>query len=368
MIIPSQIISHIQRNIWRFTDAFSVELTVNSQSVIDARTIQIVTDSAHGLAAGKSIICKNGLIENAITAVDAVGDNLEFTTAYIHDLTNTDGPLDEVNLLLSGFTDSSLNDSFNIQTITAENKFQIINPLAGLPTLTGSELLLENRPLGVTGLFEIVSVIDAVTFNVEIPDYFPDIPLTGVREIEVVKGFRVAGVESPERADQIYTEQNASDMWLFLVMGDTEASKDRHTLSDAVMDSTYQDDMRQKFLQNFDTHVYIPTSTELSGIKAQELAYGEIFNSILYTMFGTLFEDENSRQNLLTVSQGHGPGLYNTAYYTHIYSWQQPTQITFDVGIQGKVFEDVAFRELNGALKPFDPENPDGFEFTIKYL
>lgn len=366
MIIPSMIISHMQKYLSRFTSIFDVALVVSDESIIDVRTIQIETASANELSVGKFVISTAGLLENAITAVAAKGDNLEFTTAYPHDLINADDWNDDINLQMEGFTDSAYNTSFNIQTITAINKFQIINPNVGLPTLNGNELLLENRPLGVKGIFEVATIVSAKIFQVTIPTTYPDLPLTGVRDIAIIKGTRVGASATIERAHAQYTKQcNDEDAWMFLIMSDVDTSKDRHTLNDSEMTSGIQDQMRQRFLQHFILALFLPTQNELSGAEAQELAYGTVFIALMNTLFGASFFDENDSSEFLTVSKGHGPGIYNSAYYTHIYEWQVPVDATFDLGFQGKVFEDVAFRTIEGDLKPFDSDNPDGFEFNI---
>ena len=368
MITPSDIVSHLQTHLHRVTDLFSVTVPLSSQTVTAERIIRLVSSSAHNITAGRSVMVPTGRVDNRITAVSVAGENLEFTTQYTHDLTNTDMPLDDANLEMEGFTDAVYNATFNIQTITAENKFQIVNPGTGAPALNGAETLIENRPLGVRGLLEISQVIDATTFELEIPSTYPPLPLTGVREMTVVSGLRVGAAATLNRAEELYTKQSGTNPWLYVIMSDVDANKDRNTHSDAVLAAAHADQLRQRFLQHFMTSVFIPTSDDLSGSDAQQSAYGPIFTALLKVLFGARFSGSDDRSDFLAVSNGHGPEYGNDAFYVHSYEWQHVIDINYVDGVQGNIFEDVAFRQINGNLKPFDPDGPDGFEFTTNLL
>ena len=368
MITPSDIVSHLQLHLHRVTDAFSVTVPLASQTITGDRIIRLVSSSAHNLTVGRSVMVPTGRVDNRITAVTEVGNFLEFTTQYTHDLTNTDLPLDDTDLEMAGFTDAAYNATFNTQTITAENKFQILNPGSGAPTLNGAEILIENRPLGVRGLLEISAVTDATTFDVVIPDTYPVLPQTGVREMTVVSGLRVGAANTLQRAEELYTKQSGQNPWLYVIMADVEVSKDRHTHSDAVLAAAHADQLRQRFLQQFMTSVFIPTSDDLSGSDAQQQIYGPIFTALLKVLFGARFFGTNDRSDFLTVSNGHGPEFSTKAYYVHSYEWQHVIDIIYADGVKGNIFDDVAFRQINGNLKPFDPDGPDGFEFTTELL
>ena len=104
-----------------------------------------------------------------------------------------------------------------------------------------------------------------------------------------------------------------------------------------------------RMLRNFSTVVFLPTSDDLSGAYAQDLAYSSIYASLLSSLFG--FADTNQVIQYGAVPTGDGPAEYNTAYYAHTYDWQLPGSITYQDGFLQ--YPDVAFRDIVATFELF---------------
>ena len=72
--------------------------------------------------------------------------------------------------------------------------------------------------------------------------------------------------------------------------------------------------MKQTNLNNFSTVVFIPTKEDIAGNDAQQSAYSEVYKALLNVLYGFQFEDSDTALTYVTVSAGHGAGVYNTAY------------------------------------------------------
>lgn len=354
MKIPSNILSHLITFVPFFTDLFSVLLNVLFVTVGGNPRQLRITVINHGLDVGDSVLITEGLLLNSIISIAAEGTSqVRFRTNEEHDLVSpNESRIDEpFTVRLIGFTDSNWNDTFDLQYVPNRRHFVIDYPsgVTTLPTLNGSEKLIEDRNLGIKGVNIIDTIVNQHSFTVAIPDNYPDLPTNNsVLNFKVLRNVRMANVTSIERAREIYTRQNPSAIWGFLIMGDVTTSKDRHTLNDATAGFTNQDLALLRFLQDFSFVVFIPTDTELTGTDAQDLAYREIFNALLNTLYAYTFntiDSSDSLVNYLTICTGHGPiSLNNTAWYEHAYEWQLPSVIDFESGFLQ--VQDVAFRDI----------------------
>ena len=178
---------------------------------------------------------------------------------------------------------------------------------------------------------------------------------------------RIGAAATFDRAEKAYTKilpQESDGIrknWLYVVMNDVDVSKDRHTMSDAVASFSNQDEGRLDILTNFSTYVFIDTTQSLTGARAQEIIYGELFDALLKTLFG--FKEDNEKSRFLAVPTGHGQGGYNSAWYAQNYEWQMPQLIDWQSGFSDP--QDVAGRDYCGDLRPFVIENYESLELNI---
>lgn len=363
-VIPRTILRHLSLYLPRFTDLFSVTVDVLSATVIAPDTVQIITNTIHGLSIGNAIIATAGLLENNIVAVEYREDDTiaRFTTDDEHDFTKPTKADDPDTIEIAGFTSAVWNTTHTLIGVPNRKTFEIAVPDSEpIPTLNGNELVYEDRPVGLKGVWSVDTAPSPTTFTFKVNNV-PPLPVNPIKDLAATSRIRMAAASDFARAQAAYTkESNISDAWLYLIMNDLDVSKDRHTLNDSVASFYAQDEARLMLMQNFSTIVFFPTTGSLSGATAQETAYGNLYEYLLKVLYG--FRADNRKSQFLTVSTGHGAGAYNTAYYVHSYEWQLPYYIDFSFGFAD--YQDVAFRDLQYDIRLFDPDNPDPLELIV---
>jgi len=345
LITPSDIVKHLKTYLPIFTDKFTELLTVTAAS-ITAGNILNVTSTAHGKSPGQSIVISNGTVRNSLTASSLGTGTVTFTTGTDHDLIKPSQPLDDQILTLAGFG-NVWDGEHDIIDIPNRRNFTVNLPSGEVaaPPVDGSQYLIESLTFGVQTI-NTVPTVD--TFTVDL-SASPVLPIGTVDNLKVISGFRIAAAADFNRAQAAYSKQNTGEAYLFVIMTDTDVSKDRHTFNDGVAGLTRQDEMLLRLLQSFSTSVFIPTTEDLSGVDAQDLAYGSLFSALIRALFG--YEPDGSQIRYLNVPSGHGPGEYNSAYYVHVYDWQLPDVINYEDSFLEQ--PDVAFRDIAQTLKLF---------------
>jgi len=339
-VTPSQIVRHLQTYLPLFTSAFTETLTITG-AVMGASNTMTVTATGHGLSPGDSIVLTNGTTRNPLTGAVLDGDNVIFETGYDHDVTAPQLFDDPDTLTLGGFG-GVWDGEHDIVDVTNRQHFTLALPTGETlaPVLGGSEYLIDSIPLGA---FTVITTPTADTFTIVFSDVAEQ-PQGTVDGLEVITGFRIYAAADYERAKAAYTKQSGAKLCLFVIMTDTDVSKDPHTLNDAIAGFTAQDERLLKILQNFSTSVFIPTTGDLSGADAQDLAYGTLNTALLSALFNTTIATD-SLIPYVTVPAGNGPGEYNTAFYTHVYDWQLPSVINYADGfnqVPESAFRDIA--------------------------
>ena len=347
MITPRDVMAHLWRYLPTVTSLFNDSLTITNASVsggIITGTIATGTP-----VVGQKVLLSGIKVRNPITAYLDNGDGtVRFTVANDHDQTEPRQRLDTQQLELGGITPSIWNGSHDIINVPNRRTFEINKP-AGATTPTVAGYLIE-RPTTVLGIGEVMSVVGTtVTIQPEEGIFHYDADL---ETITVNRKIRARAAADINRATDIYTKQAVGKPFLFVIMTDVTVSKDRHTPNDGLATFTRQDMRLLRLLQNFAIAVFIPTQDDVGGDNAQHMAYGEIYDALTKIFYGFGFQDQESAIDYVTVSAGHGPGIYNSAYYLHVYDWQVPNVVTFESGFDGHTpfITDVAFRDIQQDL------------------
>lgn len=346
MITPQDIVDHLRTYIPAFTNLFHDE--ISGATATASGTTVTVTATAHGLSVGQKVVISAGKLSNLIaSAVDNGDGTVRFETTDEHDLTEPKAPLDPTTLTLDGFPESVWNAEFNIVSIPNRKHLEVELPdgVSTLPTL-GSGVLLESRPAGIIGAHTVATVPDANTFTVEITGA-PTLPTGSIDGVTVISSSpRIFGVANIDKAEALYSRvtPTVTKNAIFVMMMNADVSKDRHTLNDGVASFVRGNIGKQIILQNFAVVGFFPSEDDQSGFVAQNQAYGEVYRALASVLYGFEFDDPDTKQKFVTVNNGHGPGVYRNAYYTHVYDWQIPSVVTFENGFN--LQPDVAFRDI----------------------
>ena len=318
-----------------FTTSFSVSSLTRSGT-----TVTVTTTAAHGLAIGKSVNIVGAQTPITISSITRVGIVATMVTATDHDITK-DVPK---TVEISGATESEFNGTFTIlqvknrRTIT----FQVAD--SGPTSATGSPLLLNGSSVlqSYNGLKKVTAVPTTTAFTYEITDSTLFTPASGT--ITAKTQPRISGAVDDERALASYTKQKIDDAWLYVVLNDGIASKNRTLEIDGTDNVQRTQHFKQFVSQTVSLFVFIPTSGQISGRKARDRAeelLRPICQSILFAKFDSLLA--SGKYNSLMFNE-HGFHGYNTAFYIHRFTFEMTLLFGIDDTVGAD--EDVAFRDI----------------------
>lgn len=350
---PLAIVRHLQVYLPKITNLFTNETSVDSTIVAGSPQTLRITLNNHGYSVGNNIVTVNGLLDNGINAVSQSTEPdgtkiLRYTTNVNHDLTEdyTDN-LTNGQIELRGFTDSQFNGFFDLYGVPSANTFEIVND--NIPTLNGNEVLRENRSIGVNDIFEITAIPDANTIDIELTGR-PEFDIKDVFDLRVMNrlnSYRIDYCADWQRAQDKYTKQSDQDnLWLYVIMEDVLASKDRRIESDASQTNTYQNTQRIKNIGTFSINVIIPTKNDIGGGDAVQLSYETLYEIFLKVLSGVPFETFDNAKYVTTMIS-HGPVAYEKAYYAHNFTFEQVYEVVNEDMWTNNFYESVAFRRIN---------------------
>lgn len=332
MYSPGSIIAQLKAYLPKFDSNFitSINVTTASISTMYGNQILNIPLPNHGLKAGKTIVITGSLINNNIVAVsqfiDGAGNSiLTFTTGTPHDLTL--GYTGEITLAGFSDPDSALNGENVLINVLDEYRFDITYP--DLPTLSGGEMLVMHIENGLDGVWQVI-IIDSNTIAVKLSGnyYIQD---GSVPSFNVIYNFRIYPAYDLTQALDLYT-QNTNDLnaapALFVIMGDTRASKDTETLSEALAANTNASLVRTRILNDFSIVAVFPNSKYLTPSGNAETCYGELLTAMYAVIAG--YDFGQTINSYTTNFKYHGQANYNKAYYVHIYEFEYVYDITND--------------------------------------
>lgn len=333
----SDIVYQLATVLPKFVDDFTTQMSVASLTR-SGTTVTVETDVAHSLAVGQAVnitgaetplpcsITRSGILATLVTDQD-------------HDLTENAG----FDVQIDGAAEAGFNGTFTLNSVPNRRTVTFIVDDSGPTTATGSPVLLNGAsPLQqYNGLRGVTATPTTTTFEYEIAEALPT-PAQG--SIVVKAAPRISTVVTFERILDAYTAQNPSEAWMFVVLGDALANKNRAIDTDATDNIQPGNYFNQKLIQQVGVYVIIPTKGEIGGSDARdrcEELVSPICQSLLGVRFPSLVENSN---NPLMIS-GHGFQAYNSAFYAHQYTFEATLQLgESDIYVPG---DDVAFRDID---------------------
>lgn len=340
IVSPAALLLHFQTYLPQISDYFSDNASVSGEIIAgDPQTLRI-TDDGHGLSTGSKVVLTNGIINNGISAVEQVDDDLWFTTEEQHDLTEEYNP----TVTLSGFSDSGLNGDHPLVAVPSRNQFVI--EYATLPTLTGSEVQQQQWEYGIDGLFEI-TVVDANTYDISLEGK-PTFDTGPTPALKRASNMNMGIAIDADRAEEQYKSESGK-LGLYIIMGDCTAGKDTNTTNDSRGTFSNQNDIRLLMINTFNVVVFFPTKDQYTGASASQMAWDEVFKQILYVGSAISF-DNFGNSPFLAILTDHGTGIYKKAFYSHVYSFEYSYQVDFENMFQAQFPQSRNFSESSTNL------------------
>lgn len=208
---------------------------------------------------------------------------------------------------------------------------------------TGDPLLLNGSNIyqSYNGLRPVTGVPSADSFEYPLSNATIYPTATGI--ITARTQPRVTSAVDYETSVLAYTEQPPESAWLFVVLGDSIANKDRNIDIDSTDNIQAGNYFNQRLIQNIQMYVFLPTVDTIAGRQARDRCE-ELLKPICQTVLGFRFPSlvENSNNPLMIT--GHGVQDYNSAFYVHRYDFEATIQLG-----PSDIFtpdDDVAFRDI----------------------
>ena len=324
----------------RHTSLFGRVATISNVSVVGT-AVTVTTAAPHGFNVGKAVSISGVQTGIPIASITRVGSIATIVTSSDTDLTQ----LSEKTVSVYGANEPEFNGTFTIVTVTNRKTIMVNVENTGPSAATGTMVLTNGASVfqQFNGYYEIATTPNATSFTITLPIAIPYAPI--LSDASAQSAIRVAGTADIERALLSYTKQEINNLWMFVSLGDVNASKDRAILSDAVSNTQRSQFFRQQIIQSVNIYTIMPASAEISGRDARdmaELVFAAICKSILFKRFDTnLFVGQYNPLQFVA----HGTEQYNAAYYVHRYTFEQVAPLQFEdtVGYDA----DVAFTDIH---------------------
>lgn len=331
------VINQLQTVLPQITGLFTTSVTAVGITP-SGTTATVSTSSPHGFAVSRVVAISGAFAPVEIASISRSGTTATATTVTAHDL--TDGFFE--NVTLSGANESEFNGTFPFLNQVNRKTFTFTVADSGPTTGTGSMLLEEpGNPFGYNGLQTITTVPTTTSFTYELSQTLTE-AATGT--ILIHSDLRVSGAATFNRALEMYTKQPVDDLWVFAVLEDGNASKDRSTRNDSISSASRSGDMRQQLIQNASVYVFDNSSKQLSGRESRDKMV-DVRSLLLKSLIGVKFDSDLSGQNGSALMYlGDGIELYEGPIYAHAFNFQLLTDITNDDIVDPDF--NVAFRDI----------------------
>lgn len=355
MITPNDIKEQLMSVLPQYTDEYGDKITGSAET---AGGVLVVTAAAHGLTSGEVISVSEAKINITVSGVsyDSVRKIATITLAEDHD--RTSGVLDNGGFnvaVLQDFADSNYNGDFNIRTAT-DNTMDISMDADVVGDL-GS--FAETRGLYL-GLSEVTK-IDANTFSIPIVDGLPN--SVSFDSFKFVVEQRIFIAADVTRAVTKWAQPADRKPTLFIIFGQENASKDRNTISDAVMAVTSQNLAKLKYVAEFALLTCAVSKTDQLAAAQVQKVYAEIRPALRRALWGNVFDTDDVLLQYAVIEVGNSTEIWNQNNYLHRFDYQAPYDITLKQGAVNR--RSVSFRNIVLNSKMFNNENDDVIEVIV---
>ncbi len=338
------IILTIQSQLPVLSPYFSTNLSIDSIT-LSGTTATVTTASAHNLVVSDITTIANVLTPVEIASFTETVADIEFITSSEHDLTLNPGAIRDQNQQIRITGSAGFDQVYRLKSTVNRETFVVYRD--ALPALPAETFYLQEQSIrGYNGLKSVTSVLSPTTFTFEVNFILPEPNF--LEGSILATGQRISGAINYVTADDSYTEQSLDNLWLFVVLSDNSANKDRFNLNDADTTQGRQGDYNQKIISGFNVYIFVPNKGDILT-KTNGRAARDIIEDIRVPLFRSLIGIDLGSdlscpgQNVLTYS-GDGFFDYNGARYVHEFRFQQVNEITQqDTAIESfsRAFRDI---------------------------
>ena len=339
MPLVSDIITQLTTVIPTLTDKFSKKLDITSLTQTSG-TATATTSVDHGFSTGQVVRISGAQMPLEIDTLIRDDGVVTGTTLQDHDLTLNF----QTTIVIQGANETEYNGEHILFDVPNRRTFVYEVETTPSSPATGNIVVFDGKQRGYNGLFTItVTGTDTFTYSIGTND--PISPSEGV--IRADSCFRISGGAVIRRLAESYSKQLEAHCWMFVVPGNTFASKNRQFDNDFVYSPAPGDDYRQYIRSGYNIYVFIPTTNEIAGRKAIddiESIRVFIFKSLLGVKFEFKLNETCDYQFAFVLDEFEE---YNTSYYVH----------RFEFEISAYINEaDIVAPELNVAFRDIDLE------------
>jgi hypothetical protein len=327
----------------KYTSYFSSPLAIQSLTY-SAGVVTATTSTPHNFVVNNTLNITGAAIQNPVISLTRVNSIATAVTQYDHDL--TEGYNDTVTI--SGADQVGYNGEKKLLSVPNRRTFTFLVGNTVITPATGTIFLIEvDRVYNpYNGVKLITSVPTPTTFTYAVSQ---DVFSPPVGEINLSAGLRIGGALSIEKAIEWYTEQNSNEYWLFVVLDDISASKDRFSLDDAVATTAEGNRYRQRVITPFKCYVIAPLIDDTSILSVSGRYVVDSMRDVFYSLCKSLLRvripsgfSESVWSEIMFVNAGMV--TYNHAYYVHQFSFEATFDITLPDTVEPSY--NVAFRDL----------------------
>lgn len=343
-MLGKDVINRLRAIVPQHTERFcDVEQIASISST--AGVVTITTSQAHGIEVGKGIAVSGTVALIPSSSLSRSGVVGTLITSVDHDLTEGIAP----TITIEGSSSSDFNGTFTVINIDNRRTIQFSMLDQGDTSATGGQLINgEAFNQSFNGYHEVTGVpsTTSLTFAYTGSDDLIGRASTGI----LMSKLRIAGSATLERAKDMYTEQEQTKSWMFVVMGNVTASKSRFTQTD-LTHHVQKGEYYRQILQQFVSIYVVSNTKEELGARAtrddmQELLLA-LTKAIAFHQFPT---NLNKGQTDPLVFVEHGVLEYDSAMYIHEFTFECGIDLTFND--TSGYSPDVAFRDIQMDLDP----------------
>lgn len=335
----------LQETIPFLTDRFTQEVSIVS-IVPSGSDATVTTITAHGLTVGENVLIVGASAPIKINSITRSGAVATATTDTDHDITLGF----HLQVTLSGSVESEFNDTFTLFSSDNRREFQFVVADTGPTSATGSPLLEDPLSIfGYTGKIEVDTVPTTTTFTYTTEKDLSESAIG--TDMRLVVGFRFYSAITLNRARDIFETKDIDQQGLtcFVVLGDSDVSRDRSALNDGVSSAPVTGSNRQQIITELNVAVFQKITESTSGADPRD-DMKDIESAIIRVLAGwapavQFATDEGSKLRFVN----SGVADTTSAIYSHLLIFQLLEVINEDdLNI---VPRNVAFRDISGSIK-----------------